>query len=169
MTRKVAVLGLGTRGGDIARAFHASGWAVSGFDPDPIATGVPGLKRDWSRETTISGTVRGADWVVICLPERLELMRKVIQRAQGEAPREATIAVVTTDFDVDAVQGCALRPAKVLRVDQGADGGYVIDVSSKTDASAKSDATIVLSQLAAQEFTPKAQPPQPPEEKAESA
>lgn len=167
MTRKVAVLGLGTRGGDIARAFHATGWAVSGFDPDPIAEGVPDLKRDWTRESTISSTVRGADWVVICLPERLELMRKVIQRAQGEAPRDTTIAVVTKDFDVDAVQGCALRPAHVLRVDQGENGGYVIDVSPKTDAKAKSDATMVLSQLAAQEFGPKPRSVQPP--KAESA
>ncbi|WP_299752546.1 hypothetical protein [uncultured Boseongicola sp.] len=167
MTRKVAVLGLGTRGGDIARAFHATGWAVSGFDPDPIAEGVPDLKRDWTRESTISSTVCGADWVVICLPERLELMRKVIQRAQGEAPRDTTIAVVTKDFDVDAVQGCALRPAHVLRVDQGENGGYVIDVSSKTDAKAKSDATMVLSQLAAQEFGPKPRSVQPP--KAESA
>ena len=167
MTRKVAVLGLGTRGGDIARAFHATGWEVSGFDPDPGAEGVPNFKRDWSRETTISGTVRGADWVVICLPERLELMRKVIQRAQGEAPRDATIAVVTRNFDIDAVQGCALRPAHVLRVDEGESGGYVIDVSSKTDAGAKSDATTVLAQLAAQEFAPKDRAVQPP--KAESA
>lgn len=167
MTRKVAVLGLGTRGGDIARAFHATGWEVAGFDPDPGATGVPDLKRDWTRETTISGTVQGADWVVICLPERLELMRKVIQRAQSEAPRNATIAVVTRNFDVDAVQGCALRPAHVLRVDHGEGGGYVIDVSSKTDANAKSDATLVLAQLAAQEFAPKPQKDQPP--KAESA
>jgi len=167
MTRKVAVLGLGSRGGDIARAFHATGWAVSGFDPDPIAEGVPDIKRDWTRETTISGTVRGADWVVVCLPERLELMRKVIQRAQSEAPREATIAVMTRAFDVDAVQGCAHRPAFVLRVDQGEDGGYVIDVSTKTDPKAKTDATLVLGQLAAQEFAPKTRAIQPP--KAESA
>ncbi len=167
MTRKVAVLGLGTRGGDIVRAFHASGWTVSGFDPDPGATGVPDLKQDWRRETTISGSVHGADWVVVCLPERLELMRKVIQRAQGEAPREATIAVLTQSFDLDAVQDCALRPAFVLRVDEGEDGGYVIDVSSKTAPAAKSDATMVLSQLAAQEFTPKTREVQPPE--AESA
>jgi hypothetical protein len=55
----------------------------------------------------------------------------------------------------------------VLRVDQGEDGGYVIDVSSKTDAKAKSDATTVLAQLAAQEFAPKTRAVQPP--KAESA
>ena len=167
MTRKVAVLGLGSRGGDIARAFHATGWEVSGFDPDPVAEGVPDLKRDWSRETTISGTVRGADWVMICLPERLELMRKVIQRAQSEAPHDATIAVVTHTFDVDAVQDCALRSAYVLRVDQGENGGYLVDVSSKTDAATKTDATIVLAQLAAQEFAPKVRVDQPP--KAESA
>lgn len=167
MTRKVAVLGLGSRGGDIARAFHKCGWAVSGFDPDPGAEGVPNLKRDWTREATISGTVRGADWVVICLPERLELMRKVIQRAQSEAPGDTVIAVVTHDFDVEAVQGCAHRPAQVLRVDQGEGGGYVIDVSSKTDAGAKSDARRVLAQLAAQEFAPKDHSVQLP--KAESA
>lgn len=167
MTRKVAVIGLGTRGGDISRAFHKSGWAVSGFDPDPRAEGAIDLGKDWSRETTISATVQGADWVVLCLPERLELVQMVIQRVQGAARKTATVAVMTSQFDVDAVQGCAIRPAFVARIDEGDDGGYILDVSTKTDPSTKTEAAATLALLAAQEFAPKNRPAQSP--KAESA
>lgn len=155
MTRKVAVIGLGTRGGDIAQAFHKVGWAVSGFDPDPGAEGAVDLGKDWSREATISATVQGADWIVLCLPERLELLQMVIQRAQGAARKSATVAVMTTEFNVDAVQGCAIRPEHIVRINEGEEGGYTLDVSSKTDPGLKIEATTTLALLAAQEFTPK--------------
>ena len=49
-----------------------------------------------------------------CLPDRLELMQKVIQRAQAEAPEGAVVAVTSHQHDVDGVQGCAIRPAQVV-------------------------------------------------------
>ena len=123
MNRKAAVLGLGGRGRAWAEMFRDAGWRVSGFDPDPSCQGLPGGSRGWRREETISTTVAHADWVVCCLPDRLELMQKVIQRAQAEAPGNAVIAVTTKAHDVDAVQGCALRPAQVVLITGAPDTG----------------------------------------------
>jgi len=148
MKRQSAILGLGSRGRAWGRTLHGAGWFVVGFDPDPavqeVSDMVPGMKR----EPTISATVRGADWVITCLPDRLELMRKVIQRAQAEAPEGAVIAVASPTHGIDDIQGCALRPASVIRVEANSEGGYGIDVSRKTDPATRSEAVSVLTALA---------------------
>ena len=66
-----------------------------------------------------------------CLPERLELMRTVIRRAQAAAPDDAIIAVMSPSFDIEAVQGCSIRPSQVLRVTEGDDGELVLDLNSQ--------------------------------------
>ena len=149
MTRRVAILGLGRRGTAFARAFHAAGWQVTGFDPDPAAGPGADLGRDWRREATISGTVSRADWLVLCLPERIELLRKVIQRAQAEARDDAIVAVVTRDTDAEAVQGCALRPAYVLRVGLGEAGALLVDTTAATAGTVRTEVKSVLAVLAA--------------------
>ena len=149
MTRKAAILGLGHSGGAWTRRFHAAGWTVTGFDPEPSAEGIPSFQHDWRRETTISATVHGADWIVICVPERLELLRKVIQRAQAEAPKGAIIGVATQTFGIEEIQGCAVRPGCVIRVNTGETGGFVVDLTSRTDEAARTGASSVLAELAA--------------------
>ena len=116
MSSKAAILGLGERGRAWAGMFRDAGWRVSGFDPDPSAMGLPTGSRGWRREQTISSTVAYADWVICCVPDRLELMQKIIQRAQAEAADAAVIAVTSRLHDVDAVQGCAIRPAQVVLI-----------------------------------------------------
>ena len=149
MTRKAAILGLGQSGGAWARRFHAMGWQVTGFDPELLAEGIPQFVHDWRQENTISATVRGADWVLVCLPDRLELMRKVIQRAQVEAPEDAIIAVATQTFDIEEIQGCAHWPGCVICVNAGEDGGFFVDVNSNTSEIVRTEATSVLAELAA--------------------
>ncbi len=149
MTRRAAILGLGQRGHTIAELFRDAGWSVSGFDPEPAALGAAQMADRKSLKPTISSAVSHADIVAICLPERLELMRKVIQRAQFEAPKNAVIAVLTAEHDIDAIQGCALRPDHVVRVNQSDGGGFTADVSNKTHATAREQPTQVLAELAA--------------------
>jgi hypothetical protein len=128
MTRRAAILGLGSRGLFWADACDTSGWVLRAFDPDPLARALPkGIRR----ESTISATVRGADWVICCLPERLELVQKVVQRAQAEAPREAIIAIDSDRFDIDTLQSCALRPAQVVRLTGNAADGVAFDVTDR--------------------------------------
>ncbi|NNL72143.1 MAG: hypothetical protein HKP29_02140 [Silicimonas sp.] len=147
MSRKIAVLGLGSRGSAWAEAFRDAGWRVSGFDPDPIANGPASGSRGWRRETTISSTASHADWVILCLPERLELVQKVIQRAQAEAPAGAIIAVVSARFDIDAVQGCAVRPERVVLIDGLPGGNADLNLSQRNPPDLKVDALSLLSQV----------------------
>ena len=143
MTRKAAVLGLGERGALWAGALVQSGWEVTGFDPEGGA-GVDQVLR----ETTISASVRGADWIVMCLPERVELMQKVIQRAQAEAPDHAIVAVASQEFDVEQVQSCAIVPARVVLAKSNGDG-FVFDITPKTAGDVRHEAVLTLSELSA--------------------
>lgn len=147
MNRKAAVLGLGERGQAWAEAFRDAGWRVSGFDPEPGVLGLPRGSRGWRREETISTTVAYSDWVVLCVPDRLELMQKVIQRAQAEAPERAILAVSSYQHDVDAVQGCAIRPARVVLVAGAPDLGVDLSVTGRNPAELKLDALAVLSEV----------------------
>lgn len=149
MSRKAAILGLGDRGADWARLLHKAGWQVAGFDPDPGARGLPKAARDCRREDTISGTVRGADWIVCCLPDRLELTQMVLKRAQAEAGEGAVIAVHSARHDVHEIQACAMRPADVVQISDRPGGGFTLDVSSKNRDAVKSFARDVLAEVAA--------------------
>ena len=145
--RKAAILGLGCRGRFWLKTAVQAGWQVSGFDPDPTA--FPALRRsEWQREHTISGTVKGADWIFCCLPERLELMQKVIQRAQAEAP-ESTVLAVHTMFAVEDVQTCATRPGQLVQVSRDNDAGFSLSVTSRNLPEIKSSATKTLAEFAA--------------------
>ncbi len=146
MSRRVAILGLGSRGLRWCEAAARAGWEVSAFDPDDrIAVPGPGIRR----QKTISATVRRADWVICCLPERLELIQMVLQRIQAEAPREAVVAVGSRELEIDAIQGCAIRPAQVMRVQESPGGGLSLDVSQKNDESLRAGATETLAVFAA--------------------
>jgi len=121
---------------------------VAGFDPDPRA-GAAGLPAgDWRRAETISATVRGADLVVLCLPERLELVQTVLQRAQAEVPEGGVIAVDTGAFNAEAVQGGAIRPGQIVQV-TGSGGGFELGVTGRNDAEIRAVAGAVLAELAA--------------------
>lgn len=141
MSRRAAILGLGSRGQRWARALKESGWATSGFDPEPLVR-----VKDARREETISSTVARADWVIVAVPDRLELIQSVVRRAQAEAPEPALLAVVSRAFDAEAVRGCTLRPAQVVLVSD-TPGGVSLEVSSQTPPEVKVAALAFLSEV----------------------
>lgn len=147
MTGRAAILGLGDRGTRWAETCLAAGWEVRGFDPDDRAGRTVSGGAAWRREATISGAVKRAGWVICCLPDRVELMRTVIQRAQASAPEGAVIAVVSEGHDIEAVQGCAIRPGCVFRLLDGEDGELALDLSTKNDSEARRAATEALAVL----------------------
>lgn len=149
MTERVAILGLGERGARWAETCLAAGWDVSGFDPDDRAGLSVKGGSSWRRVTTISSAVQGATWVICCLPERLELMRTVVRRAQASATKDAVIAVASGEHDVDAVQGCSIRPSHVFRINGGSDGDLALDVSNQNSSDLRVQATEALAILSA--------------------
>lgn len=166
--RKAAILGLGNRGQFWLETALRSGWQVSGFDPDPTALR-SAKERDWRRESTISGTVKNADWIVCCLPERLELMQKVIQRAQAEAP-EASVIAVDTRFAVDDVQACATRRGQLVQVSYDDSDGFALSVTAQNAGNIKEAAKSTLAEFAATlSLNPVMVSPEQTSVKAESA
>ncbi|MEO1536427.1 MAG: NAD(P)-binding domain-containing protein [Pseudomonadota bacterium] len=149
MNRNAAILGLGRRGEAWARLCLDAGWSVRAFDPAPNAASavarLPGLKR----EDTISSAVRHANWIICSVPDRLELIQMVVQRAQAEAPQQAVVAVASPVFDIEAIQGCAIRPGQVLRLCETPGGGVALDVTERNAPDLKSLAQKLTMELAA--------------------
>lgn len=147
MSKKAAVLGLGERGKSWARLFQSAGWRVVGFDPDPLAGAKSMPSMGWRKAETISSTVSHADWVLLCLPDRLELIQKVIQRAQAEAPETAVIAVNAISHDLEEVQNCSIRPGRVVLLSGRPDTGVDLHVGGRNHDDLKIDALAALSEL----------------------
>jgi hypothetical protein len=85
--------------------------------------------------------------VVFCLPERLELMQKVIQRAQAEAPE--AIFCVHTDFEVESVQSCATRRGQILQVAYNDVTGFALSSTKDNPKELKENMVCALTELAA--------------------
>ena len=82
-------------------------WRVVLFDPDPaIAAPV-------QRAETISQAVGDAELIVIAVPDRLALVRKVAQVVQAACLPEAEIIILSGTHEQDALRSCALRPMQI--------------------------------------------------------
>lgn len=148
MMRRVAILGLGATGLRWAEECLRAGWEVAVFDPDPTAGARKG-KAGWRRDETISATVKGADWVLVAVPERLELIRSVIQRAQAEAPEAAVIVSTACELGIDDLQGCAWRPAQVVQASRDPTGGVVLTLSHRNPQDLRDELKRALAAIAA--------------------
>ena len=147
MSKKAAIIGLGARGVAWAELFRDAGWVVSGFDPDPEVMGLAAGTRGWRRAETISSTVARADWVLCCVSDRLELMTKIIQRAQAEAPREAIIAVTSRRHDAEAVQGCAIRAQQVVLLSETEEGAPEVGLTHRNAPDLRVSVLATLSEV----------------------
>lgn len=117
MTRRVAVIGAGTRGTQWARVFVHARCAVSVFEPDSDA-------RDAAKDAlnssaicfvdTLSDAVAKADWVQECVPERIALKQKIFQVIQANCTPQAVIASSSESLSLDDLQGCAMRPDQIV-------------------------------------------------------
>jgi 3-hydroxyacyl-CoA dehydrogenase len=145
--RTVAILGLGKTGAAWARALHGAGWSLRVFDPgdigiEPMPKG-PGCRR----MDTISATVRDAKWVIVALPQRLELQQKVIQRAQAEAPEGAIVIATAGDLDLDQLQSPAPRPERVVQLRRDEAGDIALKLTIRNADRMKADVLALLSEI----------------------
>ena len=149
MKRRTAILGLGRRGTTWAHTCLDAGWKVSAFDPAPEGftglAGVPGFRR----EMTISAAVERADWILCCLPERLELIQMVMQRALAAAPQGAIAAVATRVHDIETLQSCTIRPGQIVRLAETEEGGVSLDVTERNREDMRQAAERAFAELAA--------------------
>lgn len=137
--RKVAVIGTGTLGSQIAihSAFH--GYDVSAYDSDPksmdkvlrmiqvrIANSnrkpVIPLKeiKKQARKINMGGTleeaVREADLVIEAIPEDLALKRRIFKQIDLYAPKKAILATNSSSIPISRIESATRRPERCLNL-----------------------------------------------------
>ena len=63
----------------------------------------------------IADCVEAAGLIIVCVPERISLIRKVVQTIQGTVKPDSPV-IIASEFDLNQLRGCATRPDQVFRV-----------------------------------------------------
>lgn len=136
---KVAVLGLGTLGAQIAGQAAAVGYNVSAYDPDegvfqrsmeaimaidqskvrpsPIKVSKwPAAGRKIKMCSSLAQAVSEADLVIEVVPENLDLKLKVWREMDEAAPDHAILATNSSSMPVSKLEGATRRPEKCLNI-----------------------------------------------------
>jgi 3-hydroxybutyryl-CoA dehydrogenase len=137
--RKVAVVGTGTLGAQIAIHSSFHGYQVATYDPDEKALEktVAMIKvriQNSNREPTLSleeiqrqagrikvartlkEAVEDADLVIEAIPENLELKRRIFKEMDAYAKKEAILATNSSSIPVSRIEGATGRPEKCLNL-----------------------------------------------------
>ena len=137
--RKVAVIGTGLLGTQIAIQAACFGYEVSAHDPDEgsfnrvqqnlkaamkISGGEPIVPmEDWKKAANkvkfckeLEEALRDADIVIEAVPEDLELKRKVFERLDALASRGAILATNSSSIPISKIESATARPEKCLNI-----------------------------------------------------
>lgn len=106
MTR-LALLGCGTRGSAVLAHIGRFPAQIITFDPDPT------IQIDAPRASTIPQAVSNAELIIIAVPDRLALVRKLAQVVQATCPVDAEIIILSDAHEQDALRSCATRPMQI--------------------------------------------------------
>lgn len=137
--RKVAVVGTGNLGTQIAILAVYAGYEVSSFDIDEGAfhrvlietkERMKGRVREpvvpveeWDNEARkvkqskdLEEALKGADFVIEAVPENLELKREVFERLDALSPPGAILATNSSSIPISKIEDATSRPEKCLNV-----------------------------------------------------
>jgi len=137
--KRVAVIGTGTLGVQIALMAAYSGEKVKVFDPDkdafarvmplirqriansarktmPPFENIEEEARKVQRCDSLEEAVRDAELVIEAVPEKLELKRKIFEQVDRFAPPDAIIATNSSSLPVSKIEGATKRPEKCLNI-----------------------------------------------------
>ncbi|MEM1341383.1 MAG: thioesterase family protein [Pseudomonadota bacterium] len=165
---RVAVLGLGERGLDLAARAVAFGHDVAAFDPDPrriaapdavVAQALAGLGAlydialpepgSFELAPGIADAVARADLILNAAPDRPAFQQKLIQAAFGAARPDVPLVCLARDLTLSDLRSCASRPADIAHLQMAAPG-WLMPAARITGAPAASTACAALG-LVAQE------------------
>ena len=151
--KKVAIVGAGTLGSQIAVLAAESGCDVAAFDPNPEALhmnlenlrlSLQNKGKDpfvpWDRwescleriepSTALESTVAAADLVIEAAPENLELKRKIFKELGRMSPSQAILATNSSSLPVSRVEDSSGRPERCLNLHfyRPLEGMNIVDV-----------------------------------------
>ena len=155
--KKIAVIGLGTLGTQIALQAVAYGYDVRGYDQDPdiFSKTIPKIKfmmaamgkaptipkEDWEKGVgkvkmakDIAEAVQEADLVIEAVPEILDLKRQIFKEIDTLAPKEAMLATNSSSIPISRIEDVTKRPEKCLNLHfyQPAVGFILCDIMGGT-------------------------------------
>jgi 3-hydroxybutyryl-CoA dehydrogenase len=157
--QKIAVIGLGTLGTQIAIQAAYYGYEVRGFDQDPeifqkTIQKLKGMMKflgksptmpadEWEKTASkvhfakeMGETLKEAELVIEAIPENLELKRAVWAKIDSLAPQKALLATNSSSIPVSRIESATKRPEKCLNIHfyQPAVGWNIVDImgGSKT-------------------------------------
>jgi 3-hydroxybutyryl-CoA dehydrogenase len=139
MIERIAVIGTGTMGRQIALRAAQGGLPVALYDSDPAAlerarTAAEPLVAEWAAQgaiaaaevaptlarlhyvTDLGAAVRDADLVIEAVPERVDLKRTVWAQLDEAAPETAIIATNSSSIRVSLLEDATARPAQVANL-----------------------------------------------------
>ncbi len=117
---KVALLGAGVMGRNIARVFLRADASVSLYSRsqatlDGARAALAGEPLERLETTTgLPAAVRGAGLVIESVPERLELKRTLLAEAEAAMDADAVLATNTSSLPLDELTGALARPQRFL-------------------------------------------------------
>ena len=137
--KKIAVIGTGTLGTQIAVHSSYHGYEVSAYDPDEKsfsrtiemirlrisnsnrkpAIPLKEIQRQAKKirlARTIEEAVREADLVVEAIPEDLSLKRRIFKQIDSYAPKNAILATNSSSIPVSKIEKATRRPEKCLNL-----------------------------------------------------
>jgi len=137
--RKVAVIGSGILGTQIAVQAAHFGYDVTVYDSDPASFGKAhqDLKSvlgravgkplftpaQWEEEaqkvrlcSDLADALGEADLVIEAVPEEVEIKRKVFAKIDGLAPREAILATNSSSIPISRIESATTRPEQCLNL-----------------------------------------------------
>lgn len=160
--RKIAVVGTGTLGTQIAIQAACFDYEVSAYDTDEgsfnrVQQNLKAFMKisgrepivpmeDWEKGadkvkfcTELEEALRGADIVIEAVPEDLELKRKVFGRLDALAPRGAILATNSSSMPVSKVESATARPEQCLNTHfySPATGLNMVDIMGGTKTTAE--------------------------------
>ena len=155
--KKMAVIGTGTLGTQIAIQAAYYGYEVRGYDQDTEifqktiqkAKGMMKLlgktptmpAAEWEKAALkvkltddLQEALREADLVIEAIPENLELKRKVWAQIDSLSPREALLATNSSSIPISRIESATQRPEKCLNIHfyMPAVGWNIVDVMGGT-------------------------------------
>ena len=160
--RRVAVVGTGTMGAQIAIQAACYGYKVSAYDPTEgsFEEAVERLKvfmqlsgrnplvsmEEWERGVQavrhwkdLKEALRNADIVIEAVPESLDLKRKVFQKLDDMAPPTAILGTNSSSIPISNIEGATNRPDKCLNIHfySPATGWNMVDIMGGTMTTAE--------------------------------
>jgi len=137
--KKVAVIGTGTLGAQIAIQVAYYGYAVKAYDQDPeifqktiqkvkgmmkfLGEGPTMPAEEWEKAASkiklakdLDEVLKEADLVIEAIPENLELKRKVFAQIDSLAPKSALLTTNSSSIPISKIESATRRPEKCLNI-----------------------------------------------------